>query len=95
MGISHRWGGLQSFTADGFPEVGLFDEERRIYGAAGFCGRGNCYSDVAAAYVTGLALRRSALLDKRYCTVVEQMMQVGRSAAAWGPWASAVDNTSV
>lgn len=95
MGISHRWGGLQSFTADGFPEVGLFDEERRIYGAAGFCGRGNCYSDVAAAYVTSLALRRSALLDKRYCTVVEQMMQVGRSAAAWGPWASAVDNTSV
>lgn len=31
--VSHRWGGLQSFTADGFPEVGLFDEERRIYGA--------------------------------------------------------------
>lgn len=92
--VSHRWGGLQSFTADGFPEVGLFDEERRIYGAAGFCGRGNCYSDVAAAYVTGLALRRPCLLDSRFSTVMEQLMQVGRSPAAWGLWTSSHDNVS-
>ena len=38
--VTHRWGGLQSFTADDLPQIGLFDADRHIYGIAGFCGRG-------------------------------------------------------
>lgn len=86
--ITHRWGGLQSFTADDFPEVGLFDEERQIYGAAGFCGRGNCYSDVAAAFVVEKALGQANLLSKQFCSLIEEVMPVRRPAAEWKAWFS-------
>lgn len=86
--ITHRWGGLQSFTADDFPEVGLFDKTRQIYGAAGFCGRGNCYSDVAAAYVVRQALNQPTLLSDSFATLIEQIMPVRRPAAEWGAWLS-------
>lgn len=84
--ITHRWGGLQSFTADGFPQVGLFDEERKIYGAAGFSGRGNCYSDVAAAHVVGRATRRSIPLDARFISLIDEIMPVRRASAVWAGW---------
>ena len=86
--ITHRWGGLQSFTADDFPEVGLFDAERQIYGAAGFSGRGNCYSDVAAQYVVGKAVGRPSAVEEEFGPLIETVMPVRRSAAAWGPWVS-------
>ena len=86
--ITHRWGGLQSFTADDFPEVGLFDAERQIYGAAGFCGRGNCYADVAAAFVVSQALGTAGGLSKQFYRLMEQIMPVRRPAAAWGTWVS-------
>ena len=86
--ITHRWGGLQSFTADDFPEVGLFDAERQIYGAAGFCGRGNCYADVAAAYVVSQALGQPGPLNAAYSALIAELMPVRRPAAAWGAWFS-------
>lgn len=86
--ITHRWGGLQSFTADDFPEVGLFDEERQIYGAAGFCGRGNCYADVAAAFVVAKALGQAGSLPEYFYYLMERIMPVRRHSAAWGAWQS-------
>ena len=86
--ITHRWGGLQSFTADDFPEVGLFDAERQIYGVAGFSGRGNCYSDVGAQYVVGKAVGKSSAVAKQFGALMETVMPVRRPAAAWGPWLS-------
>jgi len=86
--ITHRWGGLQSFTADDFPEVGLFDEDRQIYGVAGFSGRGNCYSDVGAQYVVGKAVGRPSAVEQQFGTLMETVMPVRRPAAAWGPWVS-------
>ena len=53
--ITHRWGGLQSFTCDGLPVIGALDPERRIYGMAGFSGMGNSYSNVGAAYLADRA----------------------------------------
>ena len=86
--ITHRWGGLQSFTADDFPEIGLFDEERQIYGAAGFSGRGNCYSDVGAQYVVGKALGVVSPIERAFGALLETVMPVRRRAAAWGSWIS-------
>src|SRR5207244_13614447 len=51
--VTHRWGGLQCFTADDLPVVGLLDPDRSIWGMAGFCGRGNCHSDVGAEFLAG------------------------------------------
>ncbi len=86
--ITHRWGGLQSFTADDFPEVGLFDEERQIYGAAGFSGRGNCYSDVGAQYMVGKALGVVSPVERDFGALMETVMPVRRQAAEWGSWIS-------
>lgn len=86
--ITHRWGGLQSFTADDFPEVGLFDEERQIYGAAGFSGRGNCYSDVAAQYVVGKAVGLPSAIEQQFGPLMETVMPVRRATATWGSWVS-------
>lgn len=88
MRITHRWGGLQSFTADDFPEVGLFDEERQIYGAAGFSGRGNCYSDVGAQYMVGKALGVVSPVERDFGALMETVMPVRRQAAEWGSWIS-------
>jgi glycine/D-amino acid oxidase-like deaminating enzyme len=86
--VTHRWGGLQSFTADNLPEVGLFDEERQIYGAAGFCGRGNCHADVAAEYLAGLVTGIKSDIEKRFGYLFTDLMRVGRESANWGPWKS-------
>lgn len=84
--ITHRWGGLQSFTADDLPQMGLLDEERHIYGVAGFSGRGNCYADVGAEYVVGLALEAPSGVERRFGSLIQRLMQVRRSAANWGSW---------
>jgi glycine/D-amino acid oxidase-like deaminating enzyme len=84
--VTHRWGGLQSFTADNLPEVGLFDEERRIYGAAGFCGRGNCHSDVAAEFLAGQVTGIPSDIEKSFGYLFTDLMRPGRDSANWGPW---------
>lgn len=84
--ITHRWGGLQSFVADSFPQVGLFDAERSIYGIAGLCGRGNCYSDVAAAYLAGKIAGVEHSVEQRFGTLFESILAVNRPTAGWGEW---------
>ena len=84
--VTHRWGGLQSFTADGFPQVGLFDAVRSIYGAAGFSGRGNCYSDVAAAHVVTMATGRPTALNPRFSHLINELMAVRRPSSIWDGW---------
>jgi gamma-glutamylputrescine oxidase len=86
--ITHRWGGLQSFTADDLPQVGLFDKERQIYGVAGLCGRGNCYSDVGAEYVVAQAIGATSLLDEPSRALIVALMRPLRSEANWGVWQS-------
>ena len=84
--ITHRWGGLQSFTADNLPVVGILDAELKIYGMAGFCGRGNCHSDVGAEYLAGLVAGVESDTGKRFGSLIEKIMKVQRKAANWGPW---------
>ena len=84
--ITHRWGGLQSFTADNLPEIGLFDADRRIYGIAGFCGRGNCYSDVGAERLVADAFDRPARLSQTGRSLIDSIMRPHRTAAEWGNW---------
>lgn len=90
--ITHRWGGLQSFTADDLPEIGLFDADRHIYGMAGFCGRGNCHSDVGAEYLVASALGVEGKLQQRFGSLIESMLQVRREAAKWSAWQTVHDN---
>jgi gamma-glutamylputrescine oxidase len=84
--ITHRWGGLQSFTADNLPEVGLFDQERQLYGLAGFCGRGNCHSNVGAEYLAGRVAGVISDVERRFGHLFETLMRVGRESANWKPW---------
>ncbi len=84
--VTHRWAGLQSFTADNLPEIGLFDEERQIYGMAGFCGRGNCHSDVGAEYLAGKIAGIASNVEQRFGYLFETLMHVGRESANWGVW---------
>lgn len=81
--ITHRWGGLQSFTADELPQIGLFDSDRRIYGMAGFSGRGNCYADVGAEYLAALAAGGNHVLSSEMCQLIETLMAPRRPAANW------------
>jgi glycine/D-amino acid oxidase-like deaminating enzyme len=89
--ITHRWGGLQSFTADNVPEVGLFDSERNIWGMAGFCGRGNCHSDVGAEYLAGRITGVASDVERRFGLLFEQLMRVGRPSADWPDWKTTHD----
>ncbi len=86
--ITHRWGGLQSFTADDLPLVGQFDAERNLWGIAGFCGRGNCHSDVGTEFLAGRIAGVTSDIERRFGHLFE-LMQPDRESARWGPWASA------
>ena len=81
--VTHRWGGLQSFTADDCPEAGLLDESRQIYGMGGFCGRGNCHSDVMADYVVSSALGTRTELSVEQCALIESLAAAHRASAVW------------
>ena len=81
--MTHRWGGLQSFTADDFPEAGLLDEARQIYGMGGFCGRGNCHSDVMADYVVSSALGTPTGLSAEQRSLLELLTAAHRPSAVW------------
>lgn len=82
--ITHRWGGLQSFTADCLPVIGEFDPERRIHGMAGFSGRGNCYADIGAEYLAGRLTGQPGVLLQKYGGLFESILRVGRPTANWG-----------
>lgn len=81
--VTHRWGGLQSFTADDCPVAGLLDPDRHIYGTGGFCGRGNCHSDVMADYVVSHALGTRTELSAEQCSLIESLTAAHRPSAAW------------
>lgn len=89
--ITHRWGGLQSFTADSLPMVGEFDPERKIHGMAGFSGRGNCYADVGADYLAGKVAGVSSRTEREFGPLMTELLAVGRASAEWGQWKSAND----
>lgn len=84
--ITHRWGGLQSFTADGLPVIGLFDAGRRIHGMAGFSGRGNTYTDVGAEVLAARMAGVKSAIGKRYGQLIATLMEVGRPSSHWGAW---------
>lgn len=84
--ITHRWGGLQCFTADHLPVIGAFDPSRRIHGMAGFSGRGNTYADVGAEILTARLLGKACEIQTRYGALMDRIMAVGRASAKWGGW---------
>ena len=84
--ITHRWGGLQSFTADDLPILGLFDPETRVHGVAGLSGLGNCFGNAAAEYLAGRALGIESGIERRYGHVFEKLLLPDRPSANWGPW---------
>ena len=84
--ITHRWGGLQSFTCDSLPMVGEFDPSRRVHGIAGYSGHGNCYADVAAEFLAGKAAGVKSDIELQYGPLMEKLLKPGRDTANWGLW---------
>lgn len=84
--ITHRWGGLQSFTADDLPVIGQFDPELNLWGIAGFCGRGNCHSDVGAEFLAGRIAGVITDIERRFGGLFDSLMYVGRESAEWPAW---------
>ncbi|MEM7030953.1 MAG: FAD-binding oxidoreductase [Chloroflexota bacterium] len=89
--ITHRWGGLQSFTADNLPRIGTFDPERRIHGIAGLSGRGNCYSDIGAKFLAEQVAGVTGEIEVQFGDLIRKCLQVGRDEASWGDWHSPHD----
>lgn len=89
--ITHRWGGLQSFTADFLPMVGEFDPERQIHGMAGFSGRGNCYTDIGADYLAGKVAGVPSRTEREFGPLMTELLAVGRASAVWSSWNSTND----
>ena len=85
VAVTHRWAGVQAYTADAIPVVGAFDPERHIHGAAGFSGNGNAFSNVAAGYLMGLILTGSDgdRLPEQHRRTAAQLFHVGRPPAEW------------
>lgn len=81
--ITHRWGGLQAFTFDGLPAIGVFDAERRIHGMAGFSGLGNSYSNVGAAYLAARIAGAGDGLPPRLAETLKLLLAPARSGARW------------
>ena len=79
--VSHRWAGLQGFTGDGLPLLGLFDPERGVHGVAGFSGMGNSYSNVSAEWIAGRITGVTGSVEDRFGPFIGRMMRVGRSSA--------------
>ena len=81
--VTHRWGGLQSFTFDGLPAIGLFDPERRIHGMAGFSGLGNTYSNVGAAHLAARIAGAGDGLPPRLAETLKLLLAPARGGARW------------
>ncbi len=86
--ITHRWGGLQCFTADGLPMIGEFDANRRIHGMAGFSGRGNTYTNVGAEFLAAKVAGVTSRIEKHYGKLIEMLLNARRASARWGSWES-------
>lgn len=84
--ITHRWGGLQSFTYDDLPMIGEFDPSRRVHGIAGLSGKGNCYADVGAEFLAGQAAGVESDIEIRYGSLIERVLKPGRDTANWEAW---------
>jgi glycine/D-amino acid oxidase-like deaminating enzyme len=81
--ITHRWGGLQAFTADSLPLIGEFDPARRVHGMAGFCGRGNAHSDVGAQYLAGKVAGTPSPVERQFPRLFETLLKPDRRTAEW------------
>ena len=81
--VSHRWGGLQSFTFDGLPVIGVFDPERRIHGMAGFSGLGNSYSNVGAAHLAARIAGAGDGLAPPYLETLKLLLAPTRAGSRW------------
>jgi gamma-glutamylputrescine oxidase len=88
---THRWGGLQCFTADHLPMIGVFDPSRRIHGMAGFSGRGNTYTDVGAEVLAARVASATSAMEMKYGPLIDTLMKVGRPSAKWKPWTTSND----
>ena len=81
--VTHRWGGLQSFTFDGLPAIGLFDPERRIHGMAGFSGYGNSYSNVGAAHLAARISGAGEGLAPPFLESLKLLLAPSRPGSRW------------
>ena len=81
--VTHRWGGLQSFTFDGLPVIGVFDPERRIHGMAGFSGLGNSYSNVGAAHLAARIAGTGDGLAPPFLETLKLLLAPARAGARW------------
>jgi len=81
--VTHRWAGLQGFTGDGLPLLGLFDPEMGVHGVAGFSGMGNAYSNVAAEWIAGRITGVAGPVEDRFGSFIGRMMRVGRPSATF------------
>ena len=81
--VSHRWGGLQSFTFDGLPVIGVLDPERRIHGMAGFSGLGNSYSNVGAAHLAARIASAGDGLAAPFLETLKLLLAPARDGSRW------------
>ena len=81
--VTHRWGGLQAFTADSVPMIGEFDPDLRIHGMAGFSGRGNTYTDVGARILADRVAGIVGPLEQRFSRVIREVLTPGRASSRW------------
>jgi hypothetical protein len=63
--------------------MGLIDESRQIFAMAGFCGRGNCHSDVGAELLVAEACAVQSPLVDQYGDMMKKLTHVGRTKAIW------------
>ena len=59
---------------------------RRMWGMAGFCGRGNCHANVGAEYLAGKTAGVKSQVEAEFGGLIEDLMAVGRDEATWGKW---------
>ena len=81
--ITHRWGGLQSFTFDGLPVIGVLDAARRIHGMAGFSGLGNSFTNVGASYLAARIAGRTGEVERRFGSTIQLLLAPSRESATW------------
>ncbi len=84
--ITHRWGGLQSFTCDDLPILGEFTPSRRVHGIAGLSGKGNCYADVGAELMAGKVTGVQSDIELHYGPLMERLLKPDRATANWDAW---------
>ena len=69
--------------------VGLLDSDRNLWGMAGFCGRGNCHSDVGAEFLAGRVAGVVSDVERHFGVLFDSLLHVGCPSADWRPWCTA------